>query len=376
MRILSIFVLILILLFLSGCVSPSESTSTSQSPSPQPPMITPESSPIPPSVQPSPPVSSSGNVTVSYIDVGQGDSELVRSPSGNDMLIDAGPTTASSAVVSYLQQEGISRVDIVVVTHPHEDHYGGMTAVLNTFPVGEFLNCGYPANASGYQAVLALAAKDGAPPQAVKAGDTISFDPTVSVQVLSPSTLTGSDLNQDSVVLKMTYGNVIWLFTGDGGEPVENQYAHAAGHIDILKAAHHGSCTSSYASFLLTVHPEVSVISVGANNPYGHPCAATISRLQQFGSKVYRTNLDGTITITSDGQTYSVRTEKAPPAGGVSQPQGTVSVVSTPTTAPTVTVAPPCTVNYETGTCPVGKCWVRDYCRADGTHVNGYCRRC
>lgn len=247
-------------------------------------------------------------MTVSFIDVGQGDSELIQSPSGKVMLIDAGPTDTGSKVVKYLQDRGISTIDVVVATHPHEDHIGGMAAVLNAFIVKQFVDSGYPHTTSTYENMLNLIDKKNIPFRTVTNGDTIAFDPAISVQVLNPQKSFTDDINQNSVVLKMTYGKVSSLFTGDAGEPIENSYAGIAGHADILKVAHHGSSTSTGSAFLSKITPPISVIEVGAGNSYGHPTSATLQRLQQAGTKVYRTDLDGTITITSDGNTYSVDT--------------------------------------------------------------------
>jgi len=222
------------------------------------------------------------------------------------MLIDAGPADSSKTVRQYLRDQGISTIDIVLATHPHEDHIGEMSTVLNEFAVEQFIDSGTPDTTSTYEHMLNVIDKKNIPFKISTTGDTIDLDPAISIQVLSPSMLVSDDYNLNSIVLKITYGKISYLFTGDGGEPVEEQYAPMAGHIDILKVPHHGSCTSSYTQFLSIIHPEVSVISVGAYNSYGHPCAETISRLEQAGSKVYRTDLDGTIVITSDGNTYSV----------------------------------------------------------------------
>ena len=253
-----------------------------------------------------------------------------------------------------------------------------MSAVLNAFTVKQFIDSGTPDTTSTFENMLNLIDQKNIPFKTARTGDTISLDPALTIQVLNPSVLVTDDYNQNSIVLKITYGKVTYLFTGDGAEPVEKQYANAAGHIDILKVAHHGSCTSSYAPFLLIVHPEVSVISVGAHNSYGHPCADTISRLEQVGSKVYRTDLDGTIVITSDGNTYSVNSGQFQPASGSGLPQVAAPAVSDAPMTPAAIVTPSvsCTVNHDTGSCPTGKCWVSDYCRKDGTHVDGYCRKC
>ena len=335
MKVFPIFAFfVIVLLLVSGCSAPSPANthaSTESTPS-QSPLPAPTSTAIAPAqtVTQSPTL---GKMTVSFIDVGQGDSELIQTPSGKVMLIDAGPTATESKVVKYLQDQGISTIDVVVATHPHEDHIGGMSAVLNGFAVKQFIDSGYPHTTSTYENMLNLIDKKNIPFKTVTNGDTISLDPAVSVQVLNPQATFSDDINQNAIVLKITYGKNTFLFTGDAGEPIENSYAGNAGHADILKVAHHGSSTSSGSSFLSKITPSISVIEVGAGNSYGHPTQATLSRLQQVGSKVYRTDLDGTITITSDGNTYSVNTAKSSgttsiPMASSTQYQTTTQTVS------------------------------------------------
>lgn len=335
MKVLLIFAfLVVFLLLVSGCSAPSPATTListtsipSQSPTPTlvskivvpAQTVTQSLSPIPAittvasaqTVTQSPTlVPSSGKMMVSFIDVGQGDSELIQSLSGKVMLIDAGPTATESQVVKYLRDRGISTIDVVVATHSHEDHIGGMSAVLNEFTVKQFIDGGYPHTTSTYENMLNLIDERNIPFRTVSNGDTIAFDPAITVQVLNPQKTFTNDINQNSVVLKMTYGKVSYLFTGDAESDAENYYAGAVGDINILKVAHHGFNTSSGANLLSLITPEVSVIEVGSVNSYKDSTSAALQRLQQAGSKVYRTDLDGTITITSDGSTYSVYTEK------------------------------------------------------------------
>ena len=240
-----------------------------------------------------------------------------------------------SKVVKYLQDRGISTIDVVVATHPHEDHIGGMAAVLNAFIVKQFVDSGYPHTTTTYENMLNLIDKKNIPFRTVTNGDTIAFDPAITVQVLNPQKSFTDDINQNSVVLKMTYGKVSFLFTGDAGEPIENIYVGNSGHADILKVAHHGSSTSTGSAFLSKITPSVSVIEVGAGNSYGHPTASTLQRLQQAGSTIYRTNLDGTNKITSDDITYSVDMEKLATitAGPTKSALPTTNVTSAPATS-------------------------------------------
>jgi len=330
--------------------------------------------------------SSSGKMVVHFIDVGQGDSELIQFPSGKTMLIDAGPTGAGSTVAAYLRSQGISSLDAVVASHPHEDHIGGMSEVLDDFTVKQFIDSGYPHTTSTYENMLVQIDRKNIPFRTVAVGDIISLDPAVSIAVLNPQPSFSDDINQNSVALRMTYGKITWFFPGDAGSIAEPA--------EILKVPHHGSSTGS--SSITLIDPKVSVIEVGAGNSYGHPTTTTLTRLQQAGSEIYRTDQDGTIVITSDGETYSVsqagsRYVATSIITSITPTTSKTVVTTAPTTAifttsttqyswttisTTAPVSPSCTVNYETGTCPAGKCWVRDYCRKDGTHVNGYCRKC
>lgn len=339
MKILPIFVFLTIcLILISGCSAPQATTHTSTMPIPSQSLTpthtsttitltqnvattTPSSTNIPLTqtvIQSQIPISSSGKMTVSFIDVGQGDSELIQSPSGKVMLIDAGPTDAGSKVVKYLQDRGISTIDVVVVTHPHEDHIGGMAAVLNTFTVKQFIDSGYPHTTSTYENMLNHIDKKNIPFKTVKSGDTISLDPVISIAVLNPQATFSNDINENSVVMKITNGKTTFLFTGDAEK--------IAPHADILKVPHHGSDTGSWT--VAQIAPSVAIIEVGAGNSYGHPTASTLQRLQQAGAAIYRTDLDGNIKITSDGSTYSVEKEK----------QATVTAAPIKTTASTITV--------------------------------------
>lgn len=307
-KIVAVFILFLIL-FITGCITP---VSTYTSPVTIPP-LSPNSITVPQTseIQPfSTIVKTAGTMMVSYIDVGQGDSELIQTPSGKIMLIDAGPTDAGQKVENFLRNQKISTIDIVVATHPHEDHIGGMSTILNSFSVKQFIDSGYPHTTSTYEGMLNLIDQKNISFRTVNSGDTFLIDPAISIQVLNPQATFFDDINQNSIVLKMTYGTVSFLFTGDAGSSAESIYTNAAGHADVLKVAHHGSSTSTGEFFLSKVTPMVSIIEVGSGNPYGHPADATIQRLRLIGSTIYRTDLHGTIQITCDGNTYHVITEK------------------------------------------------------------------
>ncbi|WP_095645595.1 lamin tail domain-containing protein [Methanosarcina spelaei] len=250
------------------------------------------------------------NLTVHFLDVDQGDSILLEID-GKSMLVDSGESDQGKVVTAYLQDQGISTLDYIVATHPHSDHIGGMNEILNNFQVEHFVDSGYPHTSKTYEDMLTTIDQKNIPFQVAQAGQKINFDPAVDIEVLNPAKTYSEDLNENSVVFKVTYGTTSFLLMGDAGLETEERIIKAGYNVDsdILKVGHHASRSGSGASFISAVSPEVSVIEVGAGNDYGHPHAEILERLQK-ASKVYRTDLDGTITVTTDGSTYNVTTEK------------------------------------------------------------------
>lgn len=283
----------------------------------------------------------SGNLTVHFLDVGQGDSILLEH--GDDtMLIDAGEIGKGDTVAADIKGEDITSLDYVVATHPHSDHIGGMSVILNDFPIGHFLDSGYAYTTKTYEDMLSTIDKKNIPFSTPKRGEKIDFSSGIDVQVLNPgSTFFTDDVNQNSIVLKVTDGSVSFLLMGDAGIEAENQIMKDGYDVnaDILKVGHHGSRTASGASFISAVSPEISVIELGAGNDYGHPHKETLDRLQKV-SKVYRTDLNGTITITTDGSTYSVSTQKDELAQGAKSTSGGSETYSSTTSTTTQKTEP------------------------------------
>jgi competence protein ComEC len=252
------------------------------------------------------------DLTVSYIDVGQGDSILIQSPDGKSALIDGGE--AGSGALQYLQSKNVTHLDLMVATHPHSDHIGGLVEVLKTIPTDRVVTNGQPHTTNVYENFLDAIAAAKAEYIEVKRGDTIPLG-TLVFQVLSPVSATSGDLNNNSVVLRLEYGNTSFLFTGDAQTNAESGMI-ASGlplKAEILKAGHHGSSTSSSPAFLAQVQPAVAVYSAGIGNSYGHPHAETIAALTAIGAKIYGTDANGTITVTTDGGKYLVNAEQAGP---------------------------------------------------------------
>ncbi len=258
-----------------------------------------------------------GTLEVHFLDVGQGDSILVKY--GNkSMLVDGGPIDAGQPVASYLKSQGINTIDVLVSTHPHADHIGGLLTVLKEFPVRVIYDSGQPHTTQTFEEYLTLIDQKNIPYKVPERGDIIDLGPGVTVQVLSPPPggIDGDDLNENSIVLKITHGSVSFLLESDAGFKSEDIML-ASGYdlrSQVLKVGHHGSKSSSGKAFLKAVDPQISVIEVGADNPYNHPAAATLDRLEAAGSKVYRTDRDGNIVVTSDGKGIAVSAQRSAPA--------------------------------------------------------------
>lgn len=261
------------------------------------------------------PIAADGLLRVRMLDVGQGDSILIDTPGNQHVLIDGGP---ADDVVVQLARALVppQRLRLVVVSHNHQDHIGGLPAVLARYPVEEVWISGAIHTTEGYEQLLHAIQASGSAVQTVQAGYRLTID-QVQLLVLHPiKPMVGErpDNQHDStVVVKVTYGAVSVLLTGDLDMEHEQaliDHDRAALAASVLKVAHHGSQYGSTARFLQAVHPELAVISVGSDNRYGHPTAAVLERLDAQGIPVYRTDQRGTITITSDGIGITVTTER------------------------------------------------------------------
>ena len=249
------------------------------------------------------------DVVVKFFDVGQADSIFVQS-AGVNMLIDAGTNNMGNTVVQNLKDLGITKIDYLVGTHPHEDHIGGMDDVINNFEIGTIYMPKVQTNTKTFEDVLDAISNKGLTITTPEVGYVFEVGNT-KCEVMCVGTGTteeNSNLNLSSIVIRMVYGEESFLFMGDAEE--KNESSRQWPQTTVLKVGHHGSDTSSSESFLNQVKPEISVISVGINNTYGHPKKTTLDKLNALGTSIYRTDQNGTITITCDGTNCVVTTEK------------------------------------------------------------------
>ena len=279
-------------------------------------------------------VEAKGQLTISMLDIGQGDAVLIQTGAQN-ILIDTGDDKyyedgkkgkENTQLLTELQKLKIDHIDTLVMTHAHADHIGKADKDIAQYGVKELVYNGIPSTNKYFINALKAAKANGTKQVKVKAGDVLDFGNGVSFEIVSPTqslidedtadikAKKKVDVNNESVVGRLTFGNFAMLFTGDAEGPVEKTMAASYGKklkCQVLKAGHHGSKTSSTAEVLKLVQPESVVMSLGANNQYGHPHEALLNRLQKQGVKnIYRTDANGTITIVSDGSSYSITTEK------------------------------------------------------------------
>lgn len=252
-------------------------------------------------------------INVHYIDVGQGDCTLVVC-GGETLLIDAGENGHEQQIINYLNSVGVKKLDYVVATHQHSDHIGGIPEVLENFGANNIImprltEAQTPTN-STYTAFLKAIQKSGAKVISSKVGAEYTLG-GATFKIFGPVTNDAEDINNMSVVVKVTYGENMFLFTGDAETEEEKEVIETGANLDcdVFHAGHHGSYTSSSKDFLNAVTPEICIISCGADNDYGHPHDAALKRIKKHTQDIYRTDICGSIVITGDGSTLSVTYE-------------------------------------------------------------------
>lgn len=242
---------------------------------------------------------------VTMLDVGQGDAIFIESPSGKKVLVDGGDSF-QRAILPYLHRRGINKLDLVVLTHPHDDHVGGLVPVLSDMKVDMVLDSGQTHPSSRYMKFLELVNRKKIKYMLARAGQVINLGSGVKASVLNPSEplIEESALNNNSVVLQLVYGDVSVLLMGDAEKEAEGRIMQTIRELSvrILKIGHHGSNTASSLPFLEAINPQIALISCGKGNKFRHPHKSTLDKLDSLGIKVYRTDEDGAVIIKTDGR--------------------------------------------------------------------------
>jgi len=247
-------------------------------------------------------------VVVHFMDVGQGDATLIRTREGN-VLIDGGDRHAGPIVVRYLRRARVRQIAYVIATHPLADHHiGGLIDVLGEFEIGTIIMPRVSHTTDTFERLIEVIEENDIPVREPIAGDTIVMGDAVFT-IVAPNSSGDANLNDQSVSMLLSYGDIRFLFTGDA-ESVSEVEMLEKGHdlfAQVLHVGHHGSRTSTTQPFLDAVSPLVAIISVGADNPFGHPHGEVIGRLEAAGATVLRTDYHGTIMISTDGNSITVR---------------------------------------------------------------------
>lgn len=250
----------------------------------------------------------SGDLEVDFLNVGQGDAALVKTPYGQNILIDGGPDNAVLSELAKNLPWWDRRIDLMILTHPHDDHVAGLIDVIKRYNVEKILYTGVIHSAPNYLAWLELIKENKVPLIIIDRPQTVKLGEDCELRIIYPGqSLLGrevNNLNNSSLVIKLIYGRTGFLLTGDIETEVEQELAKSGADLsaDVLKVSHHGSDASNSQEFLEKVKAKIAVIQVGKDNDFGHPSLRVIKRLEKTGARVFRVDLDGTVKITSDGE--------------------------------------------------------------------------
>lgn len=245
----------------------------------------------------------SSNLVISYLDVGQADAILIQN-NGENMLIDAGNNEDGELLVKYFQEENITEFKYLVGTHPHEDHIGGLDDIINNFTIHTIYMPDVITTTKTFSDVLDAIEQKKANLTVPEIGEQFTLG-EAQLQVIYTGTDT-KELNNTSIILKLTFGSTSFLFTGDAEAKVEEEILNQDIKVDVLKVGHHGSEYSTTDSFLEKVNPKYAIISVGETNSYGHPHQSVLNKLNQKNIEIHCTDEEGTIIITSNGTNLSI----------------------------------------------------------------------
>lgn len=246
---------------------------------------------------------------VHYLDVGQGDSIFIELPNNETMLIDAAESYQSENIINYLKNLNYQKIDYVIGTHPHTDHIGGLKNIINTFEIGKIYMPKVVSTTKTYESLLMAIKDKNLKINTAKAGTSIIDTDALKINILAPNNSIYTELNNYSVVTKITYGTTKFLFMGDAEKLSENEIKENV-TADVIKIGHHGSNTSSSIDFIKKVNAKYGIISVGLNNKYNLPKEETITNWENSGTKIYLTSTNGTIRASSDGTNIKIESEK------------------------------------------------------------------
>ena len=246
---------------------------------------------------------------VHYLDVGQGDSIFIELPNNETMLIDAAESYQSENIINYLKNLNYQKIDYVIGTHPHTDHIGGLKDIINTFEIGKIYMPKVVSTTKTYESLLMTIKDKNLKINTAKAGTSIIDIDTLKINILAPNNSTYTELNNYSVVTKITYGTTKFLFMGDAEKLSENEIKEDV-TADVIKIGHHGSNTSSSIDFIKKVNAKYGIISVGLNNKYNLPKEEIITNWENSGTKIYLTSINGTVRASSDGTNIKIESAK------------------------------------------------------------------
>lgn len=250
---------------------------------------------------------------IHYIDVGQGDCILIQANNRN-LLIDSGPSSNRKDLLEYLEKLNIKKLDYIIATHPHEDHIGNMDTIIKRYNIGNFYSPKAITSSTTFENMISALVDKNLKINVLKKGvKGIDLGKNTKIEIFSPlENIYSDNLNDYSPIIKITFFNNSFLFTGDAEVSTENIVLSQNNNLncDILKVGHHGSSTSTSEDFIISANPALAIISVGKNNTYGHPTTETLSLLNSYNIRTLRTDINGTIIAISDGKNINISTVK------------------------------------------------------------------
>ncbi len=259
-----------------------------------------------------------GDLSVTFLDVGEGLSTVIRTPSGKIIVYDCGTDSWKDATLvgdritaKYLRSLGVNRIDLAILSHPHADHVSGYASLLHRIPATNVLDIGQPGGSLYYKDFLREVKQSKAKYRIGSTGGKVTLNDGVQLTILHPAKgKEYANLNEASMVVKLTYKRASFLLTGDATAESESEILGRSGNVraQVLQVGHQGSAAASSEEWLARVGPKVAVISCGRSNRYGHPSPKVLTRLEDVDARIYRTDLDGAVTITTDGEKLRVRT--------------------------------------------------------------------